>query len=217
MSGRAGSWLPGLSAIIVAYAVVAGCVSGPPPQDVFYTLTGAMTASKSSKPLAGTILVNRMAARGFTAGRQIVFRDKKYPFQVQRYHYRYWADAPAVLIQDRLAESLRQAGIADYVITPAERAKADWILSGTLLRFEHHPYTRPPAVVVELELGIVRSECRESVFLKRYSVQEPASNHQIEQAIPAFERALTRLIDQFLKDAARVLEEQPRTDAGVCR
>ena len=217
MSVRAGSRLPGLCAIIAVYAVVAGCVSGPAPQDAFYTLTPVMTSPKSAKPLAGTILVNRLAARGLTAGRQIVFRDKDHPFQVQRYHFRYWADAPAVMIQDRLVESLRQAGVVDYVITPAERAKADWIVSGSLLLFEHHPYAQPPTVAVELELGIVRAACRDPVFLQRYSAQEPAPNNQIDQAIPAFERALTRLIDQFLKDARRVLDERTRADAGACR
>jgi cholesterol transport system auxiliary component len=217
MSAHLRSRLPGLFAIVVACAVAGGCALDPPPQDAFYTLAPVMMAAKSTKPLAGTILVNRLAARGLTAGRQIVFRDKDHPFQVQRYHYRYWADAPAVMIQDRLVELLRQVGIADYVITPAERAKADWIVSGSLLLFEHHPYAQPPAVVVELELGIVRADCRDPVFLKRYLVQEPAPNNQIDQAIPAFERALTRLIDQFLKDAARVLEEQTRVDAGACR
>jgi len=217
MNRRTGSRAFRLFAIVAASAVVAGCLSGPPPQSVFYTLEPAVTAAKRMKPLAGTILVNRLTARGLTGGRQIVFRDANHPFQVQRYHYRYWADAPAVLIQDRLVESLRQSGIADYVITPAERAKADWLLSGSLLRFEHHPYARPPAVIVELELGIVRSDCRDPVFLKRYAVREPASNNQIEQAIPAFEHALTRLIDQFLQDAGRVLERQTKPDAGVCR
>ena len=217
MSASSGLRLPGLFVIVAASAVVAGCVSGPPPQSAYYTLAPAVTATTRAKPLVGTILVNRLSARGLTGGRQIVFRDRAHPFQVQRYHYRYWADAPTVLIQDRLVQSLRQAGIADYVITPAERAKADWIVSGNLLMFEHHPYARPPVVVVELELGIVRSKCREPVFLKRYSVQEPAPNNQIEQAIPAFERALTRLIDQFLQDAGRVLEQQVRADAGTCR
>lgn len=217
MSRRAGSRPPGLFAIIAACALVAGCASARSPQDSFYTLAPVVTAGKSAKPVAGTILVNRLAARGLTAGRQIVFRDKDHPFQVKRYHFHYWADAPAAMIQDRLVESLRHAGIADYVITPAERAKADWLLSGSLLRFEHHPDARPPAVVVALELGIVRADCRYPVFLQRYSVQEPAANNQIDQAIPAFERALTRLIDQFLQDVGRVLEQQTRADADACR
>ncbi len=217
MSASSGLRLPGLFVIIAASAFVAGCVFGPPPQSAYYTLAPAVTAAKRAKPLAGTILVNRFSARGLTSGRQIVFRDQAHPFQLQRYHYLYWADVPAVMVQERLVQSLRQAGIADYVITPAERAKADWIVSGNLLLFEHHPYARPPAVVVELELGIVRADCREPVFLKAYSVREPASNNQIEQAIPAFERALARLIDRFLQDAGRVLEQQTRTDVGACQ
>ena len=217
MSGLGGVRLLALFPIIAGYAVLSACASGPPPEDVFYTLAPVTTPPASASPLTGTILVNRLATRGFTGGRRIVFRDEKQPLQIQRYHYLYWADAPAVMIQDQLAQGLRDAAIADYVITPAERARADWIGSGNLLRMEHHPDARPPAVAVEVELGIVSAACRDSVFLKRYSVHQAAQNKQIDQAIPAFERALRRLIGQFLKDARGVLDQHPKTDPPTCR
>jgi len=53
---------------------------------------------------------------------------------------------------------------------------------------------------VDMELAVVRTDRRQPVFLKRYRAEADASDKQVSQAIPAFDRALNRIFQDFLTD-----------------
>lgn len=186
--------------IIAGFIHLSGCTSGPAPREVFYRLDPGTGPAVDSDANCGTILVSRMAARGFAGGRPIVFRGQADPLQVQRYNYHSWSEPPAMMIQDGIAKSLRAAGLVRFVITPTERATANWIVSGTLLRMEHFPETSPSAVEIEMEIGVVSTATRETVFLDRYLERVSAQSNRIDAAVSAFNTALQKILLKFPED-----------------
>ena len=95
--------------------------------------------------------------------------------------------------------------MAKHVISQAERANPNWIISGTLLRMEHHPYSNPAQVIVELDLTLVNFDCRKIMLRKHYQVDEAIANEHIDQAVLAFEIAIAQLINEFKSDLRSVI------------
>ncbi|MCI0653236.1 MAG: ABC-type transport auxiliary lipoprotein family protein [Methylococcaceae bacterium] len=184
---------------------IIACQSGPAPRETYYQLEPEIQQGPPDPKACGTLLVGRLGTHGFAGGRAIVFRERADSLEIQRYHYNLWSEAPALMIQQAIARSLRATGLLRYVITPVERANADWIVSGSLLRLEHFPNSSPASVVFEVELGIVSAKSRETLFLKRYLETESAANNNIGDAVKAFNNALEQMLAQFQKDAGKIL------------
>lgn len=194
--------------LIAVMLLVGGCKSVPAPQEKFYRLDPIIGESVSAKKGCGTILVGRLGSRGFAGGRAIVFRNKVDPLQVQRYNYHLWSEPPASMIQDGVAQSLRASGIAEYVITPAERASTEWIVSGVLVRMDHFPESEPPYVELELEIGVVSTANRQTVFFKTYRETEAAVSNSIVDAVKAFNSVFQRILTSIQEDVTVVLDRE---------
>ncbi|MCI0734464.1 MAG: PqiC family protein [Methylococcaceae bacterium] len=185
--------------------IFAACQSAPVPRETYYQLAPEIRQETPDPKACGTILVGRLATRGFAGGRGIVFRDREDSLEIQRYSYHRWSEPPASMIQDAIARSMRASGLIRYVITPAERANADWIVSGSLIRLEHYPNSLPARVELEAELGLVAANSHETLLLERYLESEPAASNSIDDAVRAFNKTLERLLVRFQKDARTIL------------
>ncbi len=193
--------------IITAALTLTACLgSGPTREDAFYRLNRLPSPPGMDTPLQGTVLVSAITSRGFTGGRNIVFWDVAKPQTVQRYTYHFWVEPPAVLIQDALAQALRDARLAEHVVTPTQRVRANYIVSGALLRMEHRLEPGNPHVLIEMELSLLKTDNRDLVTLKRYLLKGPAKDNQIGSAVTAFEKTLTRLVAEYLEDIKGSIE-----------
>lgn len=198
---------PARSVLLISLLILLqGCgSSGPARQDSYYRLDLTAAPAKASQRYPGTVLITRFDSRGFTGDRAMVFRDQGSLDQVQRYNYHLWAEAPPLSIQDLLARYLREAGVARFVVTPTQRVRADLLVSGTLLLMEHRPYDDPPRVLIEMEMGVVRADRREPLFLKHYQASQTTADNQVSSAIPAFDSAVTDIFSSFLGDLEATL------------
>lgn len=182
-----------------------GCSTTSPAQDQFYRLEPVITIKPKNKALAGTILVAQLSARGFADGTRIVYRDNRNQLQVQRYRNQLWSQPPVTMIQDAIVQALRVEHVADYVITPAERANAGWILSGTLFRIEY--LREPNQVNIELELGLINAKNRKTVFQHRYEQTQMVDGKSMTHVVAAFNHALARVIGGSVNDLTKVLTD----------
>ncbi|MGR9106854.1 MAG: ABC-type transport auxiliary lipoprotein family protein [Gammaproteobacteria bacterium] len=187
------------------WAAICACQSGPAPRETYYQLAPRVPQEALHPKSCGTILVGRFATQGFAGGRPIVFREREDSLEIQRYHYHLWSETPAAMFQNAILRSLRATGLARYVVTPAERAAADWIVSGNILRIEHYPNSTPARVEIEAEFGIIAANTRHILSMKRYLETEPAASRRVEDAVSAFNTALERIVARFQMDARRVL------------
>ena len=144
-----------------------GCgSSGPIKSDRFYRLDPAALEGPAGAPAPAILLVNDLAARGFLGGRAIPFRTREDPLVAQRYDDLLWEEPPARALARALVTALRAARVFEFVVVPAERARADYLFGGELERFEHLPTDQPPRVAATFHLALVRADdrsvCRDS-------------------------------------------------------
>lgn len=194
---------PGRSTLAVALVAAALSACGPaapPIRDVFFTLEPALTTPASPRPVDATLQVGQLAARGFLGGTRVVYRTAAQPLLAQRHDDLLWEAPPARALSGSLADGLRASGLFAYVVTIAERARADWLLQGELTRFEHRPTDRPPRVAAAFNLTLVGNSDRKTRFAKTYSGEEPITGTTPEAMALAFNRLTARLIDDVIRD-----------------
>jgi cholesterol transport system auxiliary component len=183
-----------------------GCGGGERVRDLFFGLRADLVVAPSPQPIPGTLRVTPIAARGFVAGSRIVYRTAEEPLQVQRYGQLLWEEVPARAIADDLTAAMRAAGVFEHVITAGDPARADYLLTGELQRFEHRPTDDPPHVLGELNLTLVRGQGRQVLVAATYLAEEPVAvtadgRTTPEAIIDAFNRLAGRLIAEVLADA----------------
>jgi cholesterol transport system auxiliary component len=193
--------LPTALALLLGLAAVTGCGSSTPVRpDRFYRLDPAPQVGRAGPPTPAILLVNDLAARGLIGGRQILFRTREQPQLTQRYEDLLWEEPPTSALARGLVEALRAAGVFRFVVVPAERARADWLLGGELTRFEHLPTDRPPRVAAELHLALVSADDRGYMESRTYSGEEPVDGSTPDAMAAAFTRLSARLIAQVVRD-----------------
>ncbi len=196
-----GNHLAALSLVLL----LTGCGSSPPLRsDRYYALSPTIRETPAVTPVSGVLLVNTLAARGFLGGRQIVYRQDGQPLRVERYDWLLWEETVPRALARSLADAIRDARIFEFVVTPADRARADHILSGEVEIFEHRPTDQPPRVVASLNLSLVRATDRRSVWMKTYRGEEQV-DASTPEAIPdamaeSFNRLTARLVGEVVRD-----------------
>lgn len=189
-------------------ALLAACGAPEPAErDRFYGLDPEISVAPATAPVKATLLVNDLASRGFLGGRQIVYRTEQEPLEVQRYNGYLWEEPPGRAIAGVLVSSVRAAGLFEFVVTPEQRARTDYLLGGDLSRFDHLPTAQPPRVAVDFTLTLMRGDDRRSMLSKRYQGEEPTGGDTPEAMAAAFNRLAGRLLGEVLRDLQAL---QPR-------
>jgi cholesterol transport system auxiliary component len=99
-----------------------------------------------------------------------------------------------------LAEAVRASGSFEFVLTPGQRTRSDYMLGGEVSRFEHLPTASPPRVAVGFTLSLMRSSDRRSLMSRRYAGEEPTNGSSPDAMVEAFNRLTGRLLMQALED-----------------
>ncbi len=186
---------------IIAALLLAACgAPEPASRDRFFALEPTAAVTPGRRAEGGTLLVNDLAARGFLGGRQIVYRTAEEPLEVKRYPLLLWEEPPGRALAHALTTALREARRFELVITPAQRARSDYLLGGEVTRFEHLPTDRPPRVRAELTLTLLSGDDRRSLLSKGYAGEEPTIESTPEGMVQAFDRLSGRLIAEAVRD-----------------
>ncbi len=189
----------------IACSLLPSC-GGERLRDLYFALQPELQLRQSPRPIPGTLRVIPLTAQGFIAGTRIVYRTAEEPKQVSRYAELLWEEVPATAIANQLIAALRAVGVFEHVVSVTDPARADYLLSGDLLHFEHRPTDNPPHVVAEMSLTLVCGRGREVLVAGTYAGEEPnavgATGRTTPDAIvAAFNRLTGRLISQVVADA----------------
>jgi ABC-type uncharacterized transport system auxiliary subunit len=176
------------------------CASGPAPRDHFYRLDVAKPASSEEPRIRGTLEVARPRVEALSQGRRILYRSPDRPGEIAQYAYHQWSDPPSVMLQDRLVDFLRAAGVATAVVTPAVRVDADYSVIGRLQRFEQIIGSGGSRVVVGLELALIRAKGRKLLYLGSYHEEREAGSESVSDAVQAFEEAVEAIFARFVAE-----------------
>jgi cholesterol transport system auxiliary component len=202
-----------LLAAAVSAALLAGC-GGEPIRDVYFSLQSDVDIAPGQRPIAGTLRISPLTARGFVAGSRIVYRTAEQPERVQRYSEYLWEDVPARAFADDLLSALRAARAFENAVTSSDPARADYLLGGELKTFEHRPTDRPPGVRAELTLVLVDGRSRALLVEKTFGGFEPTALTAEGRTTPAamvaaFNRLSGRIIGEVIADVQAVSRTLP--------
>jgi ABC-type uncharacterized transport system auxiliary subunit len=190
-----------------------GCAKSPPvPTDSFYLLgEPALVGTSAIEPWTELLLVERFAADALRNERAMVYSEDRDGLMLKRYAYHLWANSPAIMLQHRLADILRDRGAAKVVMTdPSPAATAT--VHGRIRRFEQHiasgngQTTAPDwqgVVHVELELRLDIRGQRGPILVERYRRREPINGATMVDASEAFGRAVGSIFEEFAEDVTQ--------------
>lgn len=197
----ASHWLPALCVMLL----LLGCGTSPPlPRDRYYALEPNTQGRLAVEPITATLQVKDLAARGFLGGRQILYRTSEQPLMVERYDGYLWDTPVPRALSAALAQAIRDAGLFGHVLIPADHARADVLLGGEVVRFEHRPTDRPPQVMAQLNLALVSAGDRHVLFTRAYSGEEPVTTDTPEAMAEAFNRLTARMNAEIVRDLMRL-------------
>ena len=138
-------------------------------------------------------------ADGLTSERSIVYSDKGKSHQVKAYHYQFWIKPPTVMLRDELVSFLREANIAEAVVTPEMRIDAKYVLTGKIRHLEQVRGDTNRGLM-ELELGLRDPHNGKLLFLKSYRADNQAGGGGVEDAVESLNTGLSIVYADFLAD-----------------
>ncbi len=184
--------------------LLSGCFGGQSSPDYFYRFNVPAPETKlNPSPLQGTLQVTRPWADALTSERHLVYRKDNNISQLNHHAYHRWIDSPTLLLQQEMTQYLRKAGLAQQVVTPEIRAKADYALSCRIARLER-VLDQSPRVILELELGITSMKDRRTLLLRNYREEYPTTNLEVATSINAYNEALANILQRFIIDTSQL-------------
>ena len=178
--------------------MISACAQAPMPQDRYYRID--VSAAVAGAPLLpGTLQMEPFITEGLTAGRAIIYVEVEGATTMQEYNYDFWAEPPGTMLRDELMAYLRDANVAQNIVTPELRAQADYIFSGRIDRLELIRGPEPKAFV-ELELAVTKDSNGKVTLVKSYGVSVGASDATVKAGVDAANRGIDAIFAQFLAD-----------------
>lgn len=186
-------------------SILTGCAgsSGPIPDDHFYRLTGKPLLSNSNSILLnGSLEIARFNAKSLYNERAILYANEGQPLKLKQYHYHYWTDSPAQMVQDSFATIFAKAGLADNVSVSSPRIEYEYSVSGNVLRFERITGGGSDKALISLSLALTKRGNGKPLILKTYTQEVSSESGSLYSSIEAFNAAITSISDEFIKDVA---------------
>ena len=192
--------------LAVLALALAGCLGASGPPERLFRLSDPVppAATARSTVTRGMMVVEGFEARGALARqRSIVYRDTARPNETQYYPSAQWEEPPAAMIQAALAGCLDRAGLFDGVVRRDRRLRPRYSLVGVLDRLEQQVAGSCSRAVIRVEMTVIDEEANRVLLKGAYQAAEPAGPGPVDQALPAFDRALTRICATLVGDLRR--------------
>ncbi len=192
--------------IIAACWALTGCLGSTEtvPPDHYYRITVSQPDQPApSVAFPGVLSIATFDGDGLVRGRPVLFTTGGLQGTLRQHNYHYWVDSPSRLLQGQLATYLKNSALAETVVTPEMRVRADYELVGKILRLERVLGSGPPRVAVELELSVVRLRDHTLVSTNTFSSEVNCVDDSVGAAITAMNQAVGKIFNDFVASAGR--------------
>ncbi len=168
------------------------------PQDHYYRLHDISLPALPA-PRYTDVLLRPVVASGLLHERAILFVHQQRPLEVQRHHYGFWAEKPAVLVHDALYQALVSSRIASTVRREETLVEPQLIIEPRLLHFERIIDGDEVSVKVELELTVTQGG-NTAGWSRLYRSDIEVDSFNMHDTAEAFGEALSRIALQLVSD-----------------
>lgn len=183
--------------LLFTLLILTACSSQAPlPTDRYYRLP-ELTGITIDKERVNSISVVIFQTDGLFNERAIVHTADE--IELEQYHYHHWADSPARLLQERLAELLRMSAFSKTVLTTFE-GNSDLIIKGQLKSFERIKNVDTDEVNVSLQLRADKNNGGLPVLYKEYNETTAVKGQSMISVIYAFNDAINSIFNEFYID-----------------
>lgn len=182
-------------ALVPLSGALSGCLGlGAAPARIYYELDDlGHTPAAGGAPIEHSLLVAGVAIGSLLDGTGLVF--SRAAGAREYYQFASWAERPAARIARLLARRLRQARVFRDVAMETAPVRGDWLLEVQLEHLFHDDVSPPGEARIELALDLIDRASHRSLARQRFAQREPLAVESASQAVAAFDRALTRLLD----------------------
>ncbi len=192
--------------IIAACWALTGCLGSTEtvPPDHYYRITVDQPDQPApSVAFPGVLSIATFDGDGLVRGRPVLFTTDGHKGTLRQHNYHYWVDSPSRLLQGQLATFLKNSALAETVVTPEMRVRADYELVGRIIRLERVLGVGPPRVAVKLELSVVRLGDHTLVSTNTFSSEINCVDDSVGAAITAINQAIGKIFNDFVASASR--------------
>lgn len=188
------------SICIMTFAL-AGCQSMPPVSpDKYYRLEAAPGSASARTILNETLYVAPLRADGSYAERAMLYTTVKQPRELQQYHYQYWIEPPAVLLQEHMRASFEAMSIAPHVTDISMGSDIGYLLNARILRLEKITDGGNARAVVSLHFALQRMKPFEMILERSYSAEVVVNDNTQYAYVLACEAGLKKIYANFFDD-----------------
>ncbi len=187
-----------LPALGCAYAALSACSIVPEaPAHVHYELRDlGESAPVGGKALDRTLLVGSFAA-AFHDGTGLVY--SRSPGARAYYQFASWSERPAERLAQLLQRRLAQTRAFRDVASTTASVTGEWLLDVGLEQM-YHDDSRPPGTArLEVFVRLVDRRTAKTIADRRFLYAEPVEIESAAYAVRAFERAVTRWLDETVE------------------
>lgn len=172
-----------LLATLLACVVIVGCGTARPAR--FYTLQALPAAPPSNAtPLPITLLVGRIGAPSLYRDDRIIYGTG--PVELGAYEYHRWAEPPAEMLENMLADSLRSSGAFRSVQRVGSSGRGEYVVRGHLIALDEVDTPQIAArFAIELELYQVKTGT--VIWSQSYSHDQPVNTKTVPAVVEAMQ------------------------------
>ena len=185
--------------------VLAGCKSMPPvPADKYYRIESVTTETDAPALLNESLYIAPMRADGPYAERAMLYATAAQPRELQQYHYLFWSETPAVLLQEHIRASFEAMHIAPHVTDISMASGIGYLLNVRILRLEKiNDQGGAAHAVVSLHFALQRVKSYETMLERSYTAEVAMADGSQHSYVLACEAALKNIYDLFAKDVKK--------------
>lgn len=181
--------------------LLSACQSAPPvAQDKYFRLSVSGGPTLTQPVLHDAMYVAPLRADGLYAERAMLYASLERPRELQQYHYQFWSEPPALLLQEHLRASLQANHLATQVTDAASANRVGYWLNGKILRLEKLTDKNQSKAIVELRLVLQKTKPFEILWEHNYAAEEAIADHSQNAYVIATELALQRIYGQLGQD-----------------
>jgi len=184
--------------------LLAGCGTARPIK--YYSLDPP-AVTPAAQQLDVSLLIGRIGA-------PLVYRDTRIVYrtganELGLYDEHRWAEAPALMVEEMLLQSLRKSGRYRSVQMMASNAQGDYIVRGRVERFEQVE-GKPMTARIWLHLSLYEPKTGHTVWTQNYEQDEDVAGSEISAVVAALDHNLQRGIREITAGLDQYLAAHPR-------
>jgi len=184
--------------------LLAGCGTARPIK--YYSLDPP-AVTPAAQRLDVSLLIGRIGA-------PLVYRDTRIVYrtganELGLYDEHRWAEAPALMVEEMLLQSLRKSGRYRSVQMMASNAQGDYIVRGRVERFEQVE-GKPMTARIWLHLSLYEPKTGHTVWTQNYEQDEDVAGSDVSSVVAALDHNLQRGIQEITAGLDQYLAAHPR-------